>query len=289
MVSKRKIDVIEFDYDILEDKVKESYHIGYLVQLLSKTNNQFVDFDNKDISCLGECEYRFRKGVGYKGEIYRLKFDKIATFKDGRPYTAYFKRFQKEKKFLKISDESIELELKYIYPLVTSPHLKELAFTWDKDKTYIIFPYKYNQKKPVELDILRDETPLLYRYIMENKQSLKHQSKYNNRVQSSDFYGVIRVGIYTFSKRFVVIRDNTRLNPHIIEYLKTDWNEEKMPIFDGHISYISTNPKTSKVISKLEAKYILKILKKSEKTVLKIFNSRSISSRLPINLPLYKG
>jgi len=52
------------------------------VQLELPTNNPIVILgQNLSISdlenYLGECEYKFRKGVGYKGEIFRLKFKTI--------------------------------------------------------------------------------------------------------------------------------------------------------------------------------------------------------------------
>ena len=282
-----KVPIIEFSYDIKSDIVKDVKESGYLVQLNTKNNNQFVNLSKDELSYLGECEYKFRKGIGYKGEVYKLKFNSIAKKSGKEVVTAIFNTYIKKGKFLKVSDELVELEVKYIYPLVMSPHLKDNKFLWDSDKTYVVFPYKKNTKTPVDLDILSKEAPLLYKYIKRNKLSLKQQSSYNQRVQNTTFWGVIRVGFYTFSDIFVAIRDNTRLNPVLVTKLRTDWGEVKMPLFDGHISYISQRPDKNKLTIK-EAKYILNKLKAVEPVVLKIYDNRSISSRLPINLPLYK-
>lgn len=282
-----KIPIIEFEYDIKIDKVTKEKKNSSLIQLNLKNNNQFVNLNQQELEILGECAYKFRKGIGYKGEIYKLKFNKIGKMEDGKIITAFFYTYIKKGKFLKISDSIIELETKYIYPLVMSPHLKEDEFQWEEDKTYIIFPYEKNNKKPLSLDEIKLNTPLLYSYIKDNKTNLKEQSSYNKRIQNSGYWGVFRVGTYTYSKYYVVIRDNTRLNPNIITYLDTEWGEKKMPLFDGHISYISIRPDDTH-ISIEEAKYIKNKLKIAENIVLKIFDNRSISSRLPIKLPIYK-
>jgi len=285
----KNIDIIEFEFDNENNNVEELDTKKTCIQLNLKNQNPIVVLDipqEEFIEHIGKCEYKFRKGIGIKGEVQRLKFikkidDKVSLF---HPY----KKKNNGRKLYVDESKKIQLETKYIYPYVLSPHLTDDGLKWNEDKTYVIFPYIEGEKQPISRDKLQKEAPLLFNYLKQNRDKLIKQSSYNQRVQNTqEFYGVIRVGIYTYSDCFVAIRDNTRLSPCIVKKLKTDWGEEKIPLFDGHISYISQRP-DDKFINCEEAKYIWKKLKKSEHIVLKIFNSRSISSKLPVKLPVYK-
>ena len=178
-------------------------------------------------------------------------------------------------------------ELKFIYPLILSPHLQEKKLGWKND--YIIFPYEFNNRKPIPEARLKKIAPNIYNYFQANKEILLDRSKYNDRIQKNEeFYGLIRVGLYTYGKYFVAIRDNTKLSPTIISKIKTHWGEEKTPIFDNHVSYISVRP-DGQFITKEEADYITKKLRerKVRFIVENLFDSRSISSRLPIKIEDY--
>lgn len=234
---------------------------------------------------LGNMDYKFRKGIGYKGEYFRLRF-----YKDKNGTSGYFKKFKKNNKKLEVDDNSlIELEYKYIYPLVLSPDITKTGFQWSSN--YIIFPYEYGNKQPASTEKLRRNSLLLYNYLNSNRIDIQKQSPYNKRIQNTkQFYGVIRVGLYTYGKYFVAIRDNTELVANVIGNIKTDWGEEKTPIFDGHVSYISQKPDNRHFISKEEAEYIANELNKPEAKYIieNIFDSRSISSRLPIKIIDYE-
>jgi len=285
----KQIEIVEFDFNPENGVVTEVNNNKSCIQLNLKNQNPIVilDIPQEEFSkYIGECDYKFRKGIGIKGEVQRLHFVKKVD-----DNTSIFNPYNKKNNRLHIDYETeIELETKYIYPFVLSPHLSESGLEWDKNKTYVIFPYdvKAKSKQPISSETLKKEAPKLYNYLYSNKSKLLKQSSYNKRVQNtSEFYGVIRVGNYTYTDCFVAIRDNTKLNPCIIKKLTTDWQEEKLPLFDGHISYISQNP-NGEFISCEEAEYIYNKLKEAEYIVLKIFNSRSISSKLPIKLPIFK-
>lgn len=99
------------------------------------------------------------------------------------------------------------------------------------------------------------------------------------------------MGFYVWGDHFVCIRDNTKLAPNHIFQIKTHWNNAINPIFDNHISYISERKEDKKVsfITKQEAEYILEKLenKDTQDIIMNSQDSRSISSRLPINIPLF--
>jgi len=268
---------IKDDGTIIMTEIK-GVHISY------EPNNPIVILDDISIddlkNLIGKMEYRFRKGVGYKGEYYRLKFKEKSNGK----YIFY--RYKKVKNRLKIDENSTLVlnveDLKYIYPLVLSPDLKYNGIRWSEN--YIIFPYEYGEKQPIPQDRLKETAPNLYNYLFSVKESLIQQSRYNKRIQNTnEFYGVIRVGKYTYSDIFVAMRDNTKLSPCMVGKIKTHWGEYKNPIFDNHISYVG-------VESVEEAEYLINKLKdkKIEKIISEIFDARSIGSRLPFNIPKYQ-
>jgi hypothetical protein len=270
-------------YDIKDD---ESIDIIELegAQILYDTNNPIVILDDITIddlkNLIGKMEYKFRKGVGYKGEYYRLKFKETI---DGR-YIFY--RHKKVKNRLKVDENSTLVlnveDLKYIYPLVLAPDLRDNGIQWSEN--YIIFPYEYGERQPVPQDKLQETAPNLYEYLFSVKEQLTQQSQYNKRIQNTnEFYGVIRVGEYTYSDIFVAIRDNTKLSPCMVGKIQTHWGEYKNPIFDNHVSYTG-------VESVEEAEYLINKLKdeKVTKVINKLFDVRSIGTRLPLNIPKYK-
>jgi len=253
-------------------------------QISYDTNNPIVILDDITIddlkNLIGKMEYKFRKGVGYKGEYYRLKF------KEAIDERYIFYRHKKVKNRLKVDENSTLVlnmeDLKYIYPLVLAPDLKDNGMHWSEN--YIIFPYEYGEKQPVHQDRLKETAPNLYEYLFSIKEQLTQQSQYNKRIQNTnEFYGVIRVGKYTYSDIFVAIRDNTKLSPCIVGKIKTHWEEYKNPIFDNHVSYTG-------VESVEEAEYLISKLKdgKVTKVISKLFDVRSIGIRLPLNIPKYK-
>jgi hypothetical protein len=267
-----------FDIENGSEILIEGVHIEY------KDNNPIVILDDISIEdikrLIGKMEYRFRKGVGYKGEFYRLKFKEAINGK----YIFY--RHKKVKNRLKVDESSIlalDLEdLKYIYPLVLSADLKDDGINWSEN--YIIFPYEYGEKQPISPKELKENAPNLYAYLLSIKELLIKQSDYNKRIQNTrEFYGVIRVGKYTYSDIFVAIRDNTKLSPCVVSKIKTHWGEYKMPIFDSHVSYVA-------IKSIEEAEYLANKLKedKVSKLISKLFDARSIGTRLPINIPKYR-
>jgi len=273
--------VIKFDIkdnEIINETEIKGAHIFY------ETNNPIVILDDISIddlkNLIGKMEYKFRKGVGYKGEYYRLKFKETSNEK----YIFY--RYKKIKNRLKVDESSTLVlnakDLKYIYPLVLATDLKDDGFQWSEN--YIIFPYEYGEKQPVTQDRLKETAPKLYDYLFSIKEQLTKQSQYNKRIQkTNEFYGVIRVGKYTYSDIFVAIRDNTKLFPCMVSKIKTHWGEYKTPIFDNHVSYVA-------VESVEEADYLVNKLKdkKLEKIINKLFDARSIGTRLPFNIPKYK-
>ncbi|KEZ24044.1 hypothetical protein [Ureaplasma diversum] len=293
---------LEFSLFIISNKSKEKYIPFTILNKVNNTfeihkknkllqldkyidENNFLEIEDDDNinqieKVIGKCAYTFRKGVEAKAPM------RFVFCEDIDDKLAYFFPVIKQKKLYKVDEtRKIKLEKKYLHPLITSPMLKE---EWDN--LYVLFLYEFGNKQPLDLDVIKNEVPNIYKWIDFNKNELKKGSDYNNRIQIKPYWGLLRIGEYTFKDIFVCIRDNTSLNPKIITKIKTHWNELKMPIFDGHISYISYSKNINDNLSYDEAKYILNIL--TNKLVLKIIlnsqSSRSISSNIPIKIDFYK-
>jgi hypothetical protein len=285
MKNHKLIDCCFFDKDVNLEKfnailLKDLENKDIRVIQLNKNN-----LDEKKLNLLfnnlGISSYKFRKGVGYKGAIVRLQFKEIEN--NG----VIFYRMKKQgKRFVADKENLLTIpleELKYIYPLILSPEIKENKIEWQHN--YIIYPYKYGERSPIKEEILKNETPTLYKYLKTHKIELLNQSSYNKRIQNNkEFYSLIRVGEYTYSNTYLLMRDNTKAVFQVLNKIKTDWGDEKIPIFDNHISYLSRIE--NREITKEEAEQIKEILSwKETKTIIEgMFDSRSISSRIPIKI-----
>ena len=227
---------------------------------------------------LGKNEYKFHSGVSLvKGGYYQLKFVRkinnlISEF--------YYCEITDNK--IKVTNKKIQLENEIVYPYIKSEDIQDNEIK--SFEYYCIYPYPYGSKEPYQLDVLRRKYPLFYSYFMSKKiqDSVNSASKYNKRIQKTNLdVGIFRVGEYTYSDYFLATRDNTKSVFSIVGYLKTDWGEYKMPIFDGHINYVSRDyagkPLTYNEIKRMFNSFT----KNGVKLYIKYSSdSRTISSRL---------
>ncbi|MBE6429541.1 MAG: SAM-dependent DNA methyltransferase [Campylobacter sp.] len=260
----------------------------YAIALNTELNNNFLIVDDlkraKYLQTLiGECEYKFRKGVSVPYQM-RLEFKEKKNNNIGifYPYAKFGNRLRVDK------TKEIELELKYIKPFVTAPMLTDDGLRWQN--SYTICPYIVGSRQPIAKDELKKIAPLIYRYLNTIDDELGGGSRFNSRVQTlSENYGILRIGSYTWANEFVCIRDNTKLAPCHINSIATDWGIKTAPLFDNHISYIS-ELSTGEYIDSAEANYILNKLKDPDlhEIIINSQDNRSISSRLPVKLPKYR-
>ncbi|MHB8232812.1 MAG: Eco57I restriction-modification methylase domain-containing protein [bacterium] len=270
-------------------KIKPLFDIKkeYLIRFSNERNNNFtVVPDKKSISeiklVIGKNEYYFRKGIGANpGEVYRIFFKKNIDDK-----LAEFGLFEKKGKLLKQSNKTVILEKSFIKPLILSPDIKSGNCNWNN--LYVVFPYEEGGKKPIPEIELKQKAPNILKYLKLNYNKISKQSAYNTRIQNfNDFYGIIRIGNYSYANYFVAIRDNTKMAACVVSKIKTHWGENKIPLFDGHVSYISEREKGGNIfIKEEEANYIAK---KLNNPVIALFvknstDSRSIGTKLPIKI-----
>ncbi len=245
-------------------------------------NNHFIIADECDCdeikSVLGHNDLQFHSGISLvKGGYYLLEFKEKINDKVSEFY--YYETINRRQK---LSDKTVKLETDIVYPYIKSDNIKDNEIK--NTKYYCIYPYPYGSKEPYSLEILRKEYPLFYNYFMskEIQDSINNSSSYNKRIQKTSFdIGIFRVGEYTYSNWFLATRDNTKSLFSIVGYLDTPWGEKKMPIFDGHINYVSRTT-DGKAMSYEEIKRIFNIfIKNGVKLYIKnSSDSRSISGRL---------
>ncbi len=231
---------------------------------------------------IGENQYRFRKGVGATpAAAYRLQYHS-----DVDDRTARFTLYEKSGKRMALSDRTVVLEKAYVRPLIMAPDIKTNGCSWSN--TYIAFPYSHGSRQPLSQERLREEAPLLLRFLQSNSSIIQAQSKYNERVQNtSEFYGLIRIGTYSYGSYFSCMRDNTKVIGTVIGKVLTHWGAEVIPILDGHISYISEVG--SRYIDYDEALYVANILNLPlvKQYIESSSSLRGIGTSFDVKIPIY--
>lgn len=250
-------------------------------------NNNFTSLDSENdknnlLKIIGRNNYNFRKGVDAQSPL-RLTFKEVINEKE-----AEFYLWTKKNKRLCRTNRTIILETKYIKPFISAPMIEKNKINWNNE--YVICAYE-NNNIPVNLDVIKIEAPKTAKYLSSIELQLSKRSSFNKRIQNNkEFYALLRMGKYSFFDNHVVIRDNSKFVSCVISKVKTHWGTDEIPIFDGHVSYITEHKKgTSECITLSEANYINSILnlKVCELYIKSSFSSRSIGTRFNINIPLY--
>lgn len=236
---------------------------------------------------IGECMYKARSGVEFTpAEIYFLEaVEKVNT----KGYYLFKSSKFKNSKYKNISNLPLQLETKYIKPVIKAPQI--VPFGHIEDNNYCIFPYIDKITTSVEIDVLMNESPSLFNYFISTKKVIEKQSKRSLTIsRGKDFYSLSKVGKYTFSPNKVTFRDNTKLSAMVVKEIKTPWGENLEPICAKHCPYISQD-KTGRDISEDEAFYLCGILNTNivGEYFKSTYSTRSYSINFNIKMPLYNN
>lgn len=223
--------------DVYERKDKV-YKVAY--QIENSFNNHFLIVTREEykkiMEVIGSNDLVFRSGVSLlKGGHYQLKFkEKISD------EVSSFYVYSRIRHRLRPSNQVVELETEIINPFIKTNMINDNEIT--ETEYYCLFPYKYGSREPYSLNELKKKFPKFYSYFLSKpvQESISSSSGYNRRVQATKTdIGIFRVGEYTYSDNYLVTKDNTNSTFAKIGKVKTDWGEEKMPILDGHINFVS--------------------------------------------------
>lgn len=237
-------------------------------------------------SIVGESEYKARSGVEFTpAEVYFI--ETVAPVENSEN-SYYFKNSKFDNSVYKVDfNRRIELETRFIRPVVKSPCIKE--FYIEDSNNYCIFPYKWGNRYSIPLKELIKESELLANYLIDNKDLIGKQSRRSLMISmGDDFYSLSKVGEYTFGSYAVTFRDNTVLDSSVVQPVSTPWGTKIMPVCAKHSPYISMD-KRDRFIGKNEAYYICGVLNSNiVKEYFKYtYSGRSYSINFNIKLPLF--
>ncbi len=271
----------EMDKTHVFDRKKDKEMAAF--KITDSFNNHYVITEKEHVESikgvLGRNNYRFRSGIGLiKGGHYLLEFDSKIDDKH-----SWFIPHESNGTRIVLSNKKIKLEHEIVYPYIKTTHVNNGYIR--STELFALFPYPFGEKTPYSLEIIKERYPYFYDYFMsrEVQKSIATASSYNKRIQNNKDLdiGIFRVGEYTYNDIFVITRDNSKPDFSIIEYLNTPWGEKKMPLFDGHINFVSRDL-DGKPLSKPLAEKLFKSFNRDgvKHYIEASSDSRSISSRL---------
>jgi len=238
----------------------------------------------------GEADYIGREGIEfYPQELQLLKVAENPPTAPGAGLI-YVTNLQFEKSKYEIPENTFELEKKYLFPLVKGPEIKQFAHEYSN--ILVPFPYdKTNPKQPLSRNQLRG-TKLLEFYDR-YETFIKEQTGYSDSIRGPDpgeFYGLARVGPYSFADYYVAFRDNTKWGAVVISPTQMPWGERKRFLFQNHAVSMCESI-DGRIITEDEAHYICAILNAPivEQYLLKSSDSRSYKIRPPVKIPRYNN
>lgn len=266
----------------------------YAVQLMPH-NTAYTLIDNKEDAKLlakiaGESYYIGREGVEfYPNELFLFKEAEKPPAKPKRD-CVYVENIQIKKAIYKLGQDTMELEKEFLYPLVRGKEIGK--FSYDDQKIVVPFPYdKYDPKRPVDRKSLSRKAPKLLDYYITHEKVIKEQTEFSDKIRGEDageFYGLARVGPYSFADYYVAFRDNTKWCACVISPTFTFWGEKKRMVFQNHAVSMCEDQE-GRFVSEDEAHYICAILNAPvvEKFIIQSSDSRSFKIRPPVKILKY--
>ena len=108
------------------------------------------------------------------------------------------------------------------------------------------FPYDSSDAlRPVSLRSLRERSPLLAQFYLDERLSFEAQTAFSDKIRGSnpgEFYGVARTGPYSFAPIHVGFRDNTSWSAMVVDDIEMPWGEIRHPVFQNHAASVCERP-----------------------------------------------
>jgi methylase of polypeptide subunit release factors len=236
----------------------------------------------------GEANYVGREGL----ELYpqELRLFTFASEPPTKPQDGcvFVQNLQFKKSIYTILPEVIEIETKYLFPVVKSIDIE--MFKHNYSGIIAAVPYdKANAKQPLDQNQLKG-TKLLD-YFLKYKEIFEMQTEYYDKIKgpnSGDFYGITRIGPYSFQENYVAFRDSTKWRATVISPVQTVWGGRKRFVFQNHAASICEDVEGN-YITEDEAHYICAILNTPivENYIIQSSDSRSFKIRPPVKIPKF--
>lgn len=235
----------------------------------------------------GECEYIGRDGLQfYPQELLVFRY----SGEGPRPGTVWLNNVQAQKAQHRVPSMRVALETIYLQPLVTAPSIER--FQHNYDGLLVAFPHEATTPtKPVLSSILNETSPFLLGHYEKYKEMVESLSKANSKIRDADpgeFYGVGRVGPYSFADVYVAFRKDTKWCAAVVTAEATPWGEEKRVVFQSHAASMCERH-DREFINDDEAHYVCAILNTPivERFIYATSDTRSFKVRPPVFVPLY--
>lgn len=235
----------------------------------------------------GECAYIGREGVEFFPQ-------ELLIFKPTRPGPRrglwWFQNIQVQKSKYRVPQHEILLETEFMFPLVKGAHIDKFKLL---DRSLVVpFPYRATDtQRPIPLDELSEAAPLLADFYRKFEEPIRAQTGFSDKIRGAnpgEFYGLARVGPYSYRDVYVAFRDNTKWRSCVVGPSKTAWGETKRALFQNHAVSICERSDRS-FIGLDEAHYICAILSTPvvENFIYSSSDQRSYKIRPPVHLPQY--
>ncbi len=259
---------------------------------ITSNSSAFTFAENKDKLKLfelitGECSYIGREGVEfYPQELLLFNYLGEGPTKD----KIFVNNYQNPKSKFRIPQKRILLEKKYIFPLVKGIEIS--SFEHHYGNLLVAFPYDSSDyQKPIPREKLQSTSPLLLKYYVDFQKIIQQQTGFSDKIRGEnpgEFYGLARVGNYTFHNVHVCYRDNSKWVSSVISNHQLPWGEKKTFLFQNHAVSICERADGT-FIDNEESHYICSILNTEivKDYIYSTSDERSFKIRLPIFLPLY--
>jgi hypothetical protein len=236
----------------------------------------------------GEPDYIGREGIEfYPQELFLFKVATNPPTQAKEGYT-YVTNLQFTLSKHKIPRDTIELETEYLFPMVKSIEIEKFKHSYSG----IVVPFPYDKSDPKRpLDRAKLSGTKLLGYFDKYEVIIKAQTEYYQRIRglnAGEFYGMARVGPYSFADFYVAFRDSTKWCAVVISPIETAWGGRKRFLFQNHAASICED-KNNNFITEDEAHYVCAILNAPmvEKYILESSDARSFKIRPPIKIPKY--
>ena len=236
----------------------------------------------------GRCEYIGREGCEfYPQELMLFRFDSIGP----RPGMVWLYNMQTPKAKYKIQRQRVLLETRYLFPLVKGPEIGRYQHNYSG--LIVAFPYtEANPLRPVSMDVLREESPLLLAHYQKFREIIEQQTQFSDKIRGEnpgEFYGVARTGPYTFAQVRVAYRDNTAWQSVVVDEAVMPWGERKRFVLQNHAVSMCERQADNSFVDANEAHFVCAILNTLivDRFINATSDNRSFKIRPPVFVPLF--
>jgi hypothetical protein len=228
-------------------------------------------------SVLGESAYRGRRATETSPHgVYWLR--PVAGTRDPGPGLILVENAVNARARGQLTRQQAVLEHERLFPLLRGKGVR--AFGVDPDPALVLLPHDATSgAAAIPLDRMPART---LAYLQEHRALLEARSSYREYRSDQPFYGLWRVGPYSFAPYKVVWPEMGELRAAVIDTAPTPWGEEKPLVAEGKVNLVACETAD-------EAHFLCAVLNSPwvRRAYQKLSSQIGRPSRLPIAIPPY--